>query len=177
MAGKTADLVDTKIESEFDKLDLNHDGYVDWSDYETLIERYKRTARVGSDDRRARALRAFYEMHWLELLRHAGVDGNRLSKAQFVTATRLATTDTSRLNVAEVGAHVIFDLIDANGDGEISKDELSRYLQGVWQINESDAMYSFDALDLNRDSVISRDEFVTGIHEHLQPSGRRAGGR
>jgi len=168
MAGTTADPVDTKIESEFHKLDLNHDGYLDWSDYEILIGRYKKTARVSEDDRRTRALRAFYQMHWLELLRYAGVEGDRLSKDQFVAATRLATTDTSRLNVAEVGGHVIFDLIDTNGDGEISKEELTHYLRGVWQIDGSDAMYDFDALDRDGDSVISRDEFVGGIHEHLR---------
>ena len=173
MAGRTANLADTKIKSEFDKLDLNHDGYLDWSDYETLIDRYKRTARVSDDDRRARALHAFYQMHWLELLRHAGVDGDRLSKDQFVAATRLATTDASRVNVAEVGGHVIFDLIDADGDGQISKDELARYLKGVWQIDQSDAMYSFAELDRNGDGVISRDEFVGGIHEHLQTADGR----
>ena len=58
MAGRTANLAETKIKSEFDKLDLNHDGYLDWSDYETLIDRYKRTARVSDDDRRARAGRS-----------------------------------------------------------------------------------------------------------------------
>lgn len=168
MARTTADPVDTKIEAEFDKLDLNHDDHLDWSDYEILIGRYRRTAGVGEDDRRIRALRAFYQMHWLELLRHAGVDGDRLSKDQFVAATRRATSDTSRLDVTESGGHVIFDLIDINGDGEISREELTRYLEGVWQIEESDAMYAFDELDRGGNQAISRDEFVSGIRGHLQ---------
>jgi Ca2+-binding EF-hand superfamily protein len=168
MASTTTDPVDTKIEAEFAKLDLNHDGYLDWSDYEVLVDRYRQTARVSEDDRRIKALRAFYQMHWLELLRHAGVDRDRLSKDQFIAATRQATSDTSRLDVTEVGGHVIFDLIDANGDGEISKEELTRYLQGVWQVDEAEAMYGFEALDRDKNQVISRDEFVSGIHEHLR---------
>lgn len=170
MASRTADPVDVVIEAEFDKLDLNHDGQLEWSDYETLIDRYRQTARVSENDRRIRELRAFYQMHWMELLRHADVEGDRLSKGQFVGATRLATTDTSRINVAQVGGHVIFDLVDADGDGDISKDELTRYLQGVWQIDESEAMYSFDALDANKDGMISRAEFVNGIQEVLTPN-------
>ncbi len=168
MASRTSDSVKSKIEAEFNKLDHNHDGYLDWSDYEDVVGRYKKTARAGEDDRRIRALRAFYQMHWLELLRHAGVDGDRLSKDQFVTATRRASADTSRLNVTETGGNVIFDLIDADGDGEISREELTRYFTGVWQINESDAMYGFDAMDRDGNQSISRDEFVSGINEFLQ---------
>ncbi|HET6291270.1 MAG TPA: hypothetical protein VFG15_31575, partial [Amycolatopsis sp.] len=69
MASRTADPADVMLEAEFDKLDLDHDGHLEWSDYETLIDRYRQTAGVTGDDRRIRAVRAFYEMHWMELLR------------------------------------------------------------------------------------------------------------
>ncbi len=167
MTSATAGPVEARIEAEFDKLDLNRDGYLDWSDYETLIGRNKKTARVGDDDRRIRALRAFYELHWLELLRYADTPGDRLSKPQFVAATRASTEDTRRLNVTETGGHVIFDLIDSNGDGTISQDELTTYLRGVWQIDGNDDTYNLEALDRDGDSLISREEFVNGIQEHL----------
>lgn len=168
MASTTTDSVDTMIEAEFDKLDLNHDGRLEWADYEILIDRYRKTAGVSEDDRRIRELRAFYQMHWMELLRHSGVDGDGLSKGEFVAATRRAADDTNRMDSAKVGGHVIFDLVDADGDGSISKEELGRYLRGVWQIDQSDPRYDFDALDANKDGVISRDEFVSGIQEVLQ---------
>ena len=168
MASTTADPVEAKIETEFVKLDLNKDGHLDWSDYEILIDRYRKTSRVGDGDRRIKALRAFYQMHWAELLRHAGVDKDRLSKEQFVSATRKVTEDTSRINVTEAGGHVIFDLIDVDGDGEISADELSRYMQGVWQIKESDASYAMQELDRDGNQSISREEFVSGVRDHLQ---------
>jgi Ca2+-binding EF-hand superfamily protein len=174
MTRVSADPVDAKIEAEFDKLDLNHDGNIEWSDYETLIDRYKRAAHVGEDDRRITALRAFYQIHWLELLRYAEAKGDRLSKGDFVAATRAATTDTSRFNVSEVGAHVIFDLIDHDSDGRIKKDELVHFLENVWQITESEALYELHTLDAKGDSVISRDEFVGGIHEHLDTPRRSA---
>lgn len=168
MTGTTADPVEMKIEYEFDKLDGNRDGYVEWSDYDELVGRYKQTASVGDDDRRVRALEAFYRMHWLELMRHADVHEDRLSKEQFVTATRLATSDENRIKVHEVGAHVIFDLMDVDGDDSISKEELTRFLDHVWQIDETDAMYSLDALGADSGRMISREEFVGGINDHLE---------
>jgi Ca2+-binding EF-hand superfamily protein len=168
MAGKTADPVELKIEYEFDKLDGNHDGYIEWSDYEALVGRYKKTAKVNENDRRVRALEAFYRMHWLELLRHADIHEDRLSKSQYVTATRLATSDENRLKVSEVGAHVIFDLIDVDGDDAISNEELTRFLDSVWKIDKSDAVYGLDALGSERSKKISRDDFVNGINEHLE---------
>jgi Ca2+-binding EF-hand superfamily protein len=168
MAGKTADPIEMKIVYEFDKLDGNHDGYVEWSDYDALVNRYKKTAKVNENDRRVRALEAFYRMHWLELLRHADTHEDRLSRTQYVTATRLATSDESRLKVSEVGAHVIFDLMDVDGDGAISNEELTSFLDHVWKIDKTDAVYGLDALGTNRGRKISRDEFVNGVNEHLE---------
>jgi Ca2+-binding EF-hand superfamily protein len=168
MAGKTADPIEMKIVYEFDKLDGNHDGYVEWSDYDTLVNRYKKTAKVKENDRRVRALEAFYRMHWLELLRHADTHEDRLSRTQYVTATRLATSDESRLKVSEVGAHVIFDLMDVDGDGSISNEELTSFLDNVWKIDKADTVYGLGALGADRGRMISRDEFVNGVNEHLE---------
>ena len=175
MTGTTTGPVDAWFDSEFDTLDFNHDGYIDWSDYETLIGRYIQTAQIREGDRRAQALRAFYQMYWGELLRHADVEAGRLSKDQFVDATRRATNDTSRVNFTECGGHVIFDLIDINGDDQISKEELTRHLQGVWRTEDHEVMNALTALDRDGNKVISRKEFVGGIHDYFQLSRRTAG--
>lgn len=162
----TAD-ADTKIEAEFDKLDLNRDGKLDWSDYETLLGRYEQAAGTKREDRRLQALRGFYQLHYAELLRHAGIKSGELTKSQFVSATRSLTADTSRINAAEAGAHLIFDLIDSNGDGTISQDELTHYMSHVWQIEDSEGVYNLSELDTDGDSRISRQEFVRGVQFHL----------
>ncbi|MEV5008814.1 MULTISPECIES: EF-hand domain-containing protein [unclassified Streptomyces] len=116
--------------------------------------------RLDKDDRRARALQIF----WLEQLRHAGVEGDRLTKDQCVTANRLAVIDTSRLNVTEGGGHAIFDV---NGDNEISKDEFARFLRDVWKSDAPDAMDSFAKLDTDGDGAISRYEFIRAVRERF----------
>ncbi|MGW9493060.1 EF-hand domain-containing protein [Streptomyces prasinus] len=165
MTAAAQDIITIKLERTFDDMDVNHDGYLDWTDYQKLADRYIHAYRLGRDDRRARALQTFCQIYWLELLRHAGVDGDRLSKEQFVTASRLAVIDTSRLNVTEGGGHAIFDIIDTDGDNEIGKDEFARFLRDVWRSDSPEAMDMFAKLDTDGDGAISRHEFIRAIRE------------
>ncbi|MFD8749815.1 EF-hand domain-containing protein [Kitasatospora sp. NPDC059577] len=167
MATATPDLITAKLERTFQTMDANNDGYVDWSDYQKLADRYIQAYKLDKSDRRARALQTFCQIYWLELLRHAGVDADRLTKDQFVMANRLAVIDTSRLNVTEGGGHAIFDVIDVNGDNEISKDEFARFLRDVWKSEAPDAMDMFAKLDTDGDGAISRYEFIRAVREHF----------
>lgn len=161
----TPDLITLKLERIFDTMDANHDGYLDWTDYQKLADRYIQAYKLDKNDRRARALQTFCQIYWLELLRHAGVDSDRLAKEQFVIANRLAVIDTSRLNVTEGGGHAIFDIIDVDGDNEISKDEFARVLRDVWKTNAPDAMDLFHKMDTDGDGAISRHEFIRLVRE------------
>jgi Ca2+-binding EF-hand superfamily protein len=167
MTAAAQDVITTKLERTFNAMDANRDGYVDWTDYQQLANRYVQAYRLEKDDRRARALQTFCQIYWLELLRHSGVQGDRLSKDQFVMANRLAVIDTSRLNVTEGGGHAIFDVIDVDGDNEISKDEFARFLRDVWKSDAPDAMDMFARLDTDGDGAISRHEFIRAVREHF----------
>ncbi|MCX5199826.1 EF-hand domain-containing protein [Streptomyces sp. NBC_00249] len=158
------DVITIKLERNFDAMDANQDGYLDWSDYQKLADRYIKAYKLSKDDRRARALHAYFQTYWLELMRHAGAQQDRLSKGEFVTANRLASVDTSRLNLADGAGHVLFDVIDADEDNQISKDEFARLLKDVWQIDAP--MDTFYQLDTDGDGAISRMEFVRAIREH-----------
>ncbi|MFE0640932.1 EF-hand domain-containing protein [Streptomyces sp. NPDC058877] len=166
MTTTVQDTITAKLERSFDALDADRNGYLDWADYQKMADRYIQAYGLSKDDRRARALQTFCQIYWLELLRHADVDGDRLTKDQFVTANRLAVIDTSRLNVTEGGGHAIFDVIDVNGDNEIGKDEFARFLRDVWKSDAPDAMDVFVKLDTDGDGVISRHEFIRAVREH-----------
>ncbi|MFJ4806784.1 EF-hand domain-containing protein [Streptomyces murinus] len=167
MTAAAQDLIAIKLERTFDIMDANHDGYLDWSDYKMLADRYIQAYGLPQDDRRARALQTFCQIYWLELLRHAGVNGDRLTKDEFVAANRLAVIDTSRLNVTEGGGHAIFDVIDVNENNEISEDEFKRFLRDVWKSDAPDAMDMFSKLDIDGDGAISRQEFIRAVREHF----------
>ncbi|MEV4875441.1 EF-hand domain-containing protein [Streptomyces cyaneofuscatus] len=167
MGAATQDIITIKLERTFDQMDANKDGYLDWSDYQKLGDRYIRGYNLSKDDRRARALQSFSQIYWLELLRHSGTDGDRLTKDQFVTANRLAVIDTSRLNVTEGGGHAIFDVIDVDGDNEITKDEFARLMRDVWKDDSPQTMELFTRLDTDGDGAISRHEFIRAVREHF----------
>ncbi|MFD7883913.1 EF-hand domain-containing protein [Streptomyces bauhiniae] len=167
MTTTVQDVISVKLERSFDALDANQDGFLDWSDYQRLGDRYIQAYQLDKNDRRARAIQTFCQIYWLELLRHAGVDGDRLTKEQFVTANRLAVIDTSRLNVTEGGGHAIFDVIDVDQDNEISRAEFERFLRDVWGSQAPDAMDSFTKLDTDGDGAISRMEFIRAVREHF----------
>jgi Ca2+-binding EF-hand superfamily protein len=171
------DAIRVRIERSFDAIDANHDGYVDWSDCQNLVDRYRTAYKLDKEDRRIRAMQSFQQMRWLELLRHAGVDGDRLSKEQFMTATRLASMDTSRFNMVEGLGHVIFDLVDNNGDNEITKDEFTRLLRDVWKVSAPDAMNTFDQLDTDGDGSVSRQEFIRATREYFYSNDRKSAGQ
>ncbi|MFB7776732.1 EF-hand domain-containing protein [Streptomyces bauhiniae] len=176
MTTTAQDVISVKLERAFDALDANGDGYLDWSDYEKLGDRYIQAYRLDKNDRRARAIQTFCQIYWLELLRHAGIDGDRLTKEQFVTANRLAVIDTSRLNVTEGGGHAIFDVIDVDQDNEISRAEFERFLRDVWRSEAPDAMEAFAKLDTDGDGAISRQEFIRAIREYYFSSDPDAPG-
>lgn len=176
MTTVTQDVISTKFARHFDALDADQDGQVNWAEYQKFAERYLDAYRIERNDRRAQALLAASQMQWMELLRHAGADSDRLTKEQFVTASRSAAYDTSRLNVAEGGAHAIFDLIDVDGDNTISRDEFARLLRDVWRSEAPDAMESFERLDTDGDGEISRQEFIRAFREYHLSSDPQAPG-
>ncbi|MEV6612996.1 EF-hand domain-containing protein [Streptomyces sp. NPDC051051] len=176
MTAAAQDVMTVKLERTFDTMDADHDGYLDWTDYQKLADRYLQAYRLDKNDRRARALQTFCQIYWLELLRHAGVDGDRLTRDQFVTANRLAVIDTSRLNVTEGGGHAIFDVIDIDGDNEITKEEFTRFLRDVWKDDSPHAMDLFTRLDTDGDGAISRYEFIRAMREHFLSNDPEAPG-
>ncbi|MFF0448087.1 EF-hand domain-containing protein [Streptomyces sp. NPDC004609] len=163
MATATTDPISIKLDQLFAAIDTNNDGYVDWSDFQHLVDRYLSTYKIDKSDRRAQALLISYQMQWAELLRHA--DGaNRLSKEQYHFASRAASVDTSRFNMVEGVPHAVFDIMDTDGDNTISKAESKKYLE-VWNVTDPGAMDTFAMLDTDGDGSISRQEFIRAVRE------------
>ncbi|MBL1096367.1 EF-hand domain-containing protein [Streptomyces coffeae] len=176
MSTMAADLIGEKLGRKFQALDRNNDGYLEWEDCQLLIDRYHQVFDLGKDDTRGASLQAFLQMYWQELLRHSGAKNQRLSQEEFVQASRLASVDTSRVNIVDGSAHAIFDCVDANGDNQITKDEFAHYLKEVWQLTAPDALDTFTVLDADGDGVISRQEFVRATREYFFSADSNAAG-
>ncbi|MCP9209975.1 EF-hand domain-containing protein [Streptomyces cucumeris] len=176
MSTAAADLIGEKLGRQFQALDRNNDGYLEWEDCQLLIDRYHQAFGIDRDDPRGSSLQAFLHMYWQELLRHAGAKNQQLSQEEFVQASRLASVDSSRVNIVDGSAHAIFDCVDADGDNQITKEEFAYYLKEVWQLTAPDTLETFTVLDTDGDGVISRQEFVRATREHFFSADSDAAG-
>lgn len=164
MTTTATDPITLKLEALFQATDTDNDGYVDWSDYQRIIDRYLSAYKINKQDRKAQSLTIAYQMYWTELLRHAG-GNDRLDREQFAHANRAASVDTSRYNMMECIPHAIFDIADTDGDNTISKPEFKQFLDLLWGSKAPDAMDTFARLDTDGDGVISRHEYIRAIRE------------
>jgi Ca2+-binding EF-hand superfamily protein len=150
--------IDLKIKQLFDAVDSNNDGYVEWADYQRVVDGYFTAFKLDRDTRKGLALQVGYQMLWLELLRHAN-RSQRLSGDEFVAAYRAVRTDTSRFNMIEGIPSAVFDVIDSDDDNKISEEEFAQVLKH-WGVTASGAMETFIMLDTDRDGYISRQQFI-----------------
>ncbi|MEV7779975.1 EF-hand domain-containing protein [Kitasatospora sp. NPDC088351] len=179
MATTAPDIITLKIEKIFNALDTDHNGYVEWSDFQQLVDRLLTEYRLDRGDRRATALHAGYAMFWQELARHADANGDqRISKDEYIAAARASILDNSRFDSVDGLSNVLFDVIDVNGDNEIDKSEFARFLGNVWGVPAPDTAQAFAALDTDGDGRISRSEFVRAAREFFMSNDPAApGGR
>jgi len=163
MTDRTDDPLAVKLGYLFGASDTDHDGFVDWSDYERLISRYLNGYGIPGDDQRAHALRAAYQTYWSDLLQRVnGVD--RLSREQFVDANRAAGADPSRFPMVHLVPQAIFDVMDTDADDAISKPEYKVFLE-AWGVSDLEALNVFLELDTDDDGRISRGEFIDAIRD------------
>ncbi|MFG2562815.1 EF-hand domain-containing protein [Streptomyces sp. NPDC048496] len=153
----------TKLDKLFDATDTNADGYVEWADYQRVVDRLLSGFKVDKGSLEGQALIVTYQMFWAEVRRHANGQ-ERLSKDAFVAAVNSVMVDTSRFNLIEGVPHAIFDVIDTDDDGGISHSEWQQ-LATVLGISAPEVKERFVALDRDGDGSISRQELLRSWRE------------
>ena len=122
------DAIHLKLKQLFNAMDTNNDGYVEWADYQRLVDRYLAEFKIDKNQRKGQTLRVTYQMYWLELLRHAN-RSELLSRDEYIAANRAASVDTSRFNMVEGIPHAIVDIMDIDDDNEISKEDFAQFMK------------------------------------------------
>ncbi|KLL10615.1 MULTISPECIES: EF-hand domain-containing protein [Protofrankia] len=162
-----------RLDQVFRTLDIDGDGFLEWSDLQRLVDRYLAVFSVNADSLPGRGLRAAYEMEWLHLRRQVG-GRPRLAAEEFPAAVAAASADTSRFDLLENVPQAIFDLMDSDGDDAIDRTDFARFLE-VWQIPAGTGQRAFTAMDRDADGLVSRHEFVTSVREFHSDGSDRPG--
>ncbi|MEU4152951.1 EF-hand domain-containing protein [Streptomyces sp. NPDC026659] len=168
MATTTADPLTRKYERVFKHLDADGNGYLERSDFASFVDRLAKEYKLTKNDQKVRAISTAFDMLWHELVRHADTNhDNRISEEEYISSVRRTVDDTTRFNATDALANSLFDIMDVDDDGQISKDEFIRLQQNVWGISVPDAIDTFIALDTDGDGHMSRQEAVRGCRQYF----------
>lgn len=156
----------TRMKTYFKLMDVNGDGVLSLSDYETIADRFVKLQDNSSNYEVIRTL--FHDLFQDFIAGGGAVDANtKIGEEEFITnAAKTVSLLESSVEVMEVGKkknEVFFDLIDTDHSGEISREEYRKYLaiySGKDQPEVADK--AFNSLDTDGNGSITRTEFIEG---------------
>ena len=143
-----------KVAGVFDAMDANERGFLVAGDFEALTRRWTVLRSVEPGSSQYTDLEAIM-MGWWGSLSSAAEDGERVTLDDVMRVVDLLPT---MLDAVEKTADAMFDAIDENADGSISRAEYRQLIE-AWNGRPTDTDTTFPLLDLDGDGHISRAEF------------------
>jgi Ca2+-binding EF-hand superfamily protein len=160
----TATKTTSRLEERFRLWDVNGNGVIERSDLAAEADGI--ISRLGAEGTpRGDALKAAYPAMFDRLSRSAGTD--RMSRDQFVeVATRdMISGEDGFAEVARPTLQATMDVLDTDGDGEISRSETREWLDAVG-VSAQDADRVFDDLDADGSGTLSAAELVDAVRDY-----------
>ncbi|MFJ4466961.1 EF-hand domain-containing protein [Streptomyces sp. NPDC089424] len=146
-----------KVQAMFDAFDADGNGYLEESDFRALAARWRGLPAVRSDGDLAERVESVMMGWWDNLAatsdtpENAQVDMDKL----MTVVDRLPSMPEAVMATADT----IFDAVDENGDGHISRSE-HRQLIDTWHGRSIDTADVFDRLDADGDGFLEREQFA-----------------
>ena len=144
----------SKIAGVFEAMDRDRRGALVEGDFVALAERWTTLRGLTPDSEQYARLRAIM-LGWWSSLASASRDGARVALDDV-----MAVVDQlpGMLDAVSATADAMFEAIDANGDGRISRAEYRQLIE-AWNGRVTDTDEVFALLDLDGDGHISQQEF------------------
>lgn len=157
-----------KLARLFDAMDVNRDGRVERADF---VRRVEALARLRgwepSSAPWARNLEIALD-EWQNLRESADVPENgSVSREGFLRYAEVFLGDRDAIRAwARGDVQLMFDAMDVDGDGRITKEEYRLYLEACG-LDASGADIFFAHADLNEDHRVTRAEMTHAVEEYL----------
>jgi Ca2+-binding EF-hand superfamily protein len=147
-----------KMRTRFNRLDLNHDGFISREDYELMGTKLQEYGKLD-EEKAERTRNAFISIADRMGLK-PGVKIPAEEAAQKASKGFLSTTPEQQLASTKT-FYLIFEALDLNNDGSISLEEFKVYFQIIApDLSVADVTHTFNMIDSDRNGEISREEFV-----------------
>lgn len=166
MTAATRNAMEIKLSNVFKAFDQNGNGYLEAEDFQIIVQALASEFGVQNSPRHF-ALATAYNALWGELLRHSDTNQDgRISLDEFIANGQQAIADSSRINVVDYLGSSVFEVVDANGDGYVDREEFAR-LQRAFRATGEGASETFDAIDADGDGRMSHSEFLQGVRDYF----------
>lgn len=166
--------VQRKLALAFYRFDQSKDGLVKEDDFVQYGEKVAALLTVPKDSETYKKVCAAYMSFWNDYFEPSASDGVVTLQAYIEATTRFAGMPQSEA-MAKKGNAVIFDSIDLDGSGQISRAELVLFLQPMG-VSEQDANVAFGHMDRDGDGHISREEFAQNLTDYYLSDDRESPG-
>jgi len=162
-------LLQKKHTKNFQVYDLDGSGFVEPADLERCASNLAKLRNWQPDSSDFLDLQAKYLVIWTNFWKPADINGDgKVSLEEYLKVAQNSinnfSTSTELQNAHTAKANVIFDVLDANNNGQISKSEYQQFCAAIG-LTEKDAETAFAHLDRNADGYISGDEYLQASKE------------
>ncbi|MFF0298568.1 EF-hand domain-containing protein [Kitasatospora sp. NPDC004614] len=147
----------SKLTTMFQAFDTDRNGYLDQDDFQDLADRWHRLPRVADDPELAARVTEVTLGWWDHLSAAADRDGDGRVGLDEILA--MVDRLPAMLEYVNATSDAVFDAVDENGDGRISRAE-HRHLVDTWHGRAIDTGDVFDQLDRDGDGHLGRSEFA-----------------
>lgn len=147
-----------KIQTLFKRFDADNSGSIESSDFDKWAEKLIALGNLNADQ--SKGLKDNINSIWQTYFQPADVDGDgKITCQELIEHIKKVIGDASKRQVIENALPTIFDSIDANKDGGISKSEFGNYFKSLNITDQSVIDQVFDSMDINKDGDLSKQEF------------------
>jgi juvenile hormone diol kinase len=162
-------LLQKKHTNNFRIYDIDGSGFVELADLESCANNLAKLRNWEADSSEFIELQAKYSAIWTNFWQPADINGDgKVSLDEYLKVADNSISNFSNSTALQDAhknkANVIFDILDASNDGQISLTEYKQFCVAIG-LNEKDAEIAFAHLDQNGDGYISRDEYLQASKE------------
>lgn len=174
----------SKFAMQFRQLDADDSGQLEWNDFELLLERLRQSRGLAADSPRLAKAKECYLLMWEALKKHSDLDdGATISLGEWLAFHEYALHDsfeslfisTEYEQLVDVMTNFVQELLDSDGDGNVSLEEYEAFLK-AFGVNSEQARSCFAGLDRNNDGVLTRMELLDLVLEYYRTDDPKAPG-